>query len=203
MTNSELPQGWRWAALGEICIEDRVAITNDDPQYGATPYLGLEHVESTTGRILITEAEAAGSASRSNNFRFTPDHVLYGKLRPYLNKVALPEFPGRCTTEIIPLRPTLTDRQWLAWLLRNETTVDYAMKGKTGTRMPRTDMHDFMKMPVALPPIDEQQRIVARLEEQMVTAERARAAAQAQLAAIEAMPQALLREIFPRSPADG
>ena len=55
---------------------------------------------------------------------------------------------------------------------------------------------------IPLPPIAEQRRIVAHLEEQLATADRARAAAAAQLAAIEAMPQALLREIFPRSPAE-
>lgn len=199
--SDQLPNGWRKAKLGEICREDRVAIGNSDPAYATMPYLGLEHIESNRGRILVTEDEARQSDSKSNNFRFTAEHVLYGKLRPYLNKVALPEFSGRCTTEIIPLLPVGTDRRWLAWLLRQEEVVEHAMRGKTGSRMPRTSMRDFMQLLVAVPPLDEQRRIVARLEEQLSTAERARSAALAQLAAVEAMPQALFRQIFPRSPA--
>ena len=203
MTDAELPEGWRWAKLGEICTEDRSGIDNGDPEYATMPYLGLEHIESVTGRILVTEAEARLTDSKSNNFRFSPEHVLYGKLRPYLNKVALPEFAGRCTTEIIPLKPLAVDRRWLAWFLRREEVVDYAMRGKTGSRMPRTSMRDFMKLPVVVSPLDEQVRVISQLEDQLGNAERARAAAQAQLAAIDAMPAALLREIFPPSPADG
>ena len=197
----ELPDGWQRVKLGEICREDRVAIGNSDPAYATMPYLGLEHIEPNRGRILVTEDEARQSDSKSNNFRFTAEHVLYGKLRPYLNKVALPEFSGRCTTEIIPLLPVGTDRRWLAWLLRQEEVVEHAMRGKTGSRMPRTSMSEFLQLSVAVPPLDEQVRIVARLEDQLTTAERARTAALAQLAAIEAMPQALLRQIFPRSPS--
>ncbi len=166
------------------------------------PYLGLEHIESSTGRILVSEAEAELVESKSNNFLFTPKHVLYGKLRPYLNKVALPTFSGRCTTEVIPLLPKGVDRQWLTWLLRRQDTVDYAMLGKTGSRMPRASMRDLMKMFVPVPPLKEQNRIVAQLEIQLAAAERARRAAQAQLDALDAMPGALLREIFPRSPSE-
>jgi len=198
--SDKLPDGWRRAKLGEICREDRVSIGNSDPAYATMPYLGLEHIESNRGRILVSEDEARQSDSKSNNFRFTAEHVLYGKLRPYLNKVALPEFSGRCTTEIIPLLPVGTDRCWLAWLLRQEKVVEHAMRGKTGSRMPRTSMSEFLQLSVAVPPLDEQVRIVAQLEDQLTTAERARTAALAQLAAIEAMPQALLRQIFPRSP---
>ena len=191
-----LPGGWRWAALGEVCVEDRQAITSDDPDYAGMPYLGLEHIEAETGRILIGEAEARFSGSISNNFRFTNRHVLYGKLRPYLNKVALPEFDGRCTTEIIPLLPVEADREWLAWFLRREETVEYAMRGKTGSRMPRAPMRDLMRLPLAFPPIEEQRRIVADLEARMEAAGRARSAAEAQLAAVLALPAALLREAF-------
>ena len=160
------------------------------------PYLGLEHIESGSGNILVGEEEARYSESISNNFRFTNQHVLYGKLRPYLNKVALPEFEGRCTTEIIPLLPTETDRKWLAWFLRREKTVEYAMRGRTGSRMPRANMPDLMRLPIPLPPLDEQRRIVAGLEAGMAAAERARRAAEAQLAAAEALPSAILRRAF-------
>ena len=187
-----LPDGWRWAALGDMCVVDRQTITAEHPRYAEMAYLGLEHIESGTGRILISEDAARYSESISNNFRFTNQHVLYGRLRPYLNKVALPEFEGRCTTEIIPLLPTEADREWLAWFLRREETVEYAMRGRTGSRMPRADMPDLMRLSAYLPPLGEQRRIA----DLMGTADRARAAAAAQLTTIEVLTAALLRKVF-------
>ena len=197
-----LPPDWRWATLGDICRQECVAISSHTSEYAAMPYLGLEHIEPGTGKILVNPEEALGSSSRSNNFIFTSQHVLYGKLRPYLNKVALPNFSGRCSTEVIPLRPHQTDRDWLAWLLRHEDTVEYAMRGKTGSRMPRASIRDLLKMPVALPPLAEQRRIVAELETRLAAAERARSAAHAQLAALDAMPRALLRKVFDASSSE-
>ena len=193
-----LPDGWRWTTLGECCSQERTAITSDRPEYAEMPYLGLEHIEGDTGRILVSEKQALGSDSTSNNFCFTPEHVLYGKLRPYLNKVALPEFSGRCSTEIIPLRPIDTERRFLAWFLRRSDTVEYAMHGKTGSRMPRASMRELMLLPIPLPPLAEQRRIVAALETRLAAAEQARRAALSQLNALEAMPAALLRKVFER-----
>lgn len=193
-----LLDSWRWTTLGECCTQERTAITSDRPEYAEMPYLGLEHIEGNTGRILVSEKSARGSESTSNNFRFTPEHVLYGKLRPYLNKVALPDFSGRCSTEIIPLRPVDADRGYLAWFLRRSDTVEYAMRGKTGSRMPRASMKELLLLPIPLPPLSEQRRIVAALETRLAAAERARRAALSQLNALEAMPAALLRKVFER-----
>ena len=194
-----LPDGWRWTTLGECCTQERTAITSDKPEYAEMPYLGLEHIEGNTGRILVSETAAREAESTSNNFCFTPEHVLYGKLRPYLNKVALPEFSGRCSTEIIPLRPVDMDRGFLAWFLRRSDTVEYAMQGKTGSRMPRASMKELLLLPIPLPPLAEQRRIVAALETRLAAAERARRAALSQLNALEAMPAALLRKVFERA----
>ena len=197
MKDGKLPKGWRVVTLGEICREDRVAIDGDDPAYARMPYIALEHIEPGSGSILVSEREARNSGSKSNNFRFTSEHVLYGKLRPYLNKVALPDFSGRCTTEIIPLKPVSVDRRWLAWSLRRQVVVDHAMHGKTGSRMPRTSMQDLLKLQVAVPPPSDQRRIVKHLEGEIAIVDRIRSAAAAQLANITAMPQALFQSTFP------
>lgn len=196
VTRNDLPRGWRVAELGDICRQDRISITKDDQAYATMPYLGLEHIEPTTGRILVDEREAREADSKSNNFRFTAEHVLYGKLRPYLNKVALPEFSGRCTTEIIPLLPVSVERRWLAWFLRRQETVAHAMRDKTGSRMPRASMPHFLALSVAIPPLHEQRRIVARLEQQIGILARARSTVADQLAAIDVLSEAALRHAF-------
>ena len=103
-------------SLGKVCEQDKQSVKATDPDYAGLPYLGLEHVESQTGRLLVDRDQAIQGETKSNNFRFSASHVLYGKLRPYLNKVALPHFAGRCSTEIVPLRPAAdVERRWLAW----------------------------------------------------------------------------------------
>ena len=199
-----LPEGWRWVKLGAICREDRRTVLPDSRQAAELPYLGLEHIESQSGRIIRDLGNKAEDVVQSNAFAFTPEHVLYGKLRPYLNKVALPTYPGRCTTELVPILPSpQVDRSFLAWLLRRSETVEAAMRGVTGSRMPRANMKELFAMPVPLPPLPEQRRIVAALEERLATVERARQAARAQLDAARALPAAYLRAVFEGEEARG
>ena len=196
-TARALPPGWTWAKLGDVCQQDRSTIDGGSDFAAKLPYLSLEHVESQTGRILKEPSDPIDEEGKSNTFAFDKRHVLYGKLRPYLNKVALPDFAGRCTTELIPILPLAsTERVYLAWLLRRQETVDAVMREKTGSRMPRADMDELLAVEVPLAPLPEQQRIAAILADRLATHERALAALDAQIAAATDLPAAYLRAIF-------
>ena len=150
-------------SLDELCQMDRRHVRPSDPSAAQLPLVGVEHVAADTGAINLDSDSRVGD-QKSATFRFDGRHVLYGKLRPYLNKVATPDFAGRCSTELIPLLPQDgVDRNFLAYLLRQKETVDFAMASVTGSRMPRTDMNFLLSMRVPLPPLDEQRRIVAVL----------------------------------------
>ncbi|MDP2895065.1 MAG: restriction endonuclease subunit S [bacterium] len=192
-----LPDGWRWVKLGEVCEQDRRIVEPNTVEADWLTYYSLEHIESETGRILKAPIEQVEDVGKSTTFRFDECHVLYGKLRPYLNKVALPDAPGRCTTEMIPLIcSNEIDRVFLAWVLRRGETVQFAMQGKTGSRMPRADMDSLPTLEIPLPPLSEQRRIAGVLKEQVAAVEKARAAAEAELETINALPAALLRRAF-------
>ena len=149
--------------LAELCRMDRQGLAPDDPAGARLPFVGVEHVESESGAFNFNNGSRIGS-QRSTTFRFDDRHVLYAKLRPYLNKVATPEFAGRCSTELVPLLPKDgVDREFIAYLLRRKETVEYVMASVTGARMPRTDMKALMSLPVPLPPLDEQRRIAGIL----------------------------------------
>ena len=154
---------WPTALLGELCEMDRQGIRPDDPDASLLPFVGVENVEAGSGAINFNTGKRVGS-QKSTSFRFDERHVLYGKLRPYLNKVATPEFAGKCSTELVPLRPRVgVDREFLGYLLRRQKTVDHVMSSVTGARMPRTDMKALLSLPVPVPPLDEQRRIVGIL----------------------------------------
>ena len=148
------------AQLGELCEMDRQGIRPEDPLASRLPFVGVENVERGTGMLNFGTESRVGE-QKSTAFRFDERHVLYAKLRPYLNKVAAPGFSGRCSTELVPLLPRKeVDRHFLGYLLRRKETVDYATASVTGTRMPRTDMNALMSMRVPFPPLDEQRRVV-------------------------------------------
>lgn len=151
------------APLGELCEMDRRGLRPEDPLASRLPFVGVENVEGGTG-ILDFDTGSRVSEQKSTAYRFDERHVLYAKLRPYLNKVATPGFSGRCSTELVPLLPRNgVDRDFLAHLLRRKQTVEFVMGSVTGTRMPRTDMKALMSMQVSIPPLDEQRRIAGVL----------------------------------------
>ena len=153
----------RIAPLGEFCEMHRQGLRPDDPLASRLPFVGVENISAGTGIVRFDTGSRIGN-QKSTAFRFDRRHVLYAKLRPYLNKVATPGFTGRCSTELVPLLPKdSVDRDFLAHLLRRKQTVEFVLGSVTGTRMPRTDMKALMSMPVSIPPLEEQRRIAGVL----------------------------------------
>jgi type I restriction enzyme S subunit len=147
----------RTLALGDICKQDR-QIANG--RHSELPYIGLEQVESGSGRISMESGPRSGQGE-GTSFIFDNRHILYGKLRPYLNKVAVPDFRGRCSTELVPLLPNAEiDREYLAYVLRHESTIKAVMAAVTGARMPRADMGVLLDLKVPVLPLIGQRRIV-------------------------------------------
>lgn len=181
--------------LREILIQDRKTIDPRSPEAGQRPYLGLEHIEAQSGKILVNGIEYG--AGDSTTFAFDERHILYGKLRPYLNKVASPTFTGRCSTELIPFLPTeQVDKEYALWLLRSPPVVEHACQQNNGSRMPRVDLDHFLGLQVDLPDLPTQKRIAGELREKMETVAAARNAIESQLETVNALPAAYLREVF-------
>ena len=106
--------------------------------------LGLNQIESHTG-VVLRKHRAPVSEAGNSTLHFDQSHVLYSKLRPYLNKVVVPDEPGIATTELIPLRPRphLVCREFLAYYLRSPEFLAYASQYVTGAKMPRVIIDRF------------------------------------------------------------
>lgn len=154
---------WPDVPLADFADIERTGVKPEDIVSG-TEYLGLEHIESG-GEIIGRETVENGDLA-STKFSFTADHVLYGKLRPYLAKIALPDFSGVCSTDIVPIRPgPELDRRYLAYFLRQPTMVDFANSRSTGANLPRLSPKSLAEFPIPLPPLEEQKRIAAILDQ--------------------------------------
>jgi type I restriction enzyme S subunit len=152
-------------SLGDVCRMDRRTLPTAEAAKAGLEFVGMEHVNPDTGRIAIGYGSRTGDG-KGLSFRFDGRHVLFGKLRPYLRKIALPEGEGCSSTELVPLLPDAKrlDRGYLFHWLRRSQVIDVLMAKNTGARMPRADMGVLLRMPLALPPLDEQRRIVGLLD---------------------------------------
>ena len=168
----ELPRSWEWIALGELFLYD--AGTKREPASLDQNLwlLELEDIEKDTGHLLA-RIQASGRESKSSKSEFRVGDILYGKLRPYLNKVIVADEPGYSTTEIIALRPYLPIcSQYCALALRRPDFIAYVTRLGQGTKMPRLRTADAMIAPFPLPPLTEQSRVVAKFDELMVLCDR-------------------------------
>jgi type I restriction enzyme S subunit len=147
-----------------------VATVSDERSYdfdSDLPYLGLEHIESGTGKLLQSveyhrdsseEIESAASTFRSGD-------VLFGKLRPYLAKVLKPDFEGRCSTELIVLRSgSDIDPPYLSYQLLSPGFIRWINSMTYGTKMPRANALQIESTRLALPSRLEQIKIAAFLD---------------------------------------
>ena len=120
-------------------------------------YLGLEHL--TSGRLVRTGGGQA-SDMRSTTSAFRRGDVLYGKLRPYLDKAVLAEDTGVCTTELLVLRPKRdVEPRYLAAVLHSPDFLEYSVAGTTGVQHPRTSWAHIREFNVMELTFWEQQRI--------------------------------------------
>ena len=147
-----------------VRLADLCELIADPVRPGARPdamYLGLEHL--APGRLVRIDCGKA-SDMRSNTSAFQPGDVLYGKLRPYLDKAVLADEPGVCTTELLVLRAKSgVDPRFLAAAVHSLEFVEYAVAGTTGVQHPRTSWAHIREFQAPALSLAEQQQVAEML----------------------------------------
>ncbi len=169
----DLPVGWEWVRLGEITnfgTTEKLSFISDE-----TWVLDLEDIEKDTSRLL-NKHRFCDKRSLSDKNSFLEGDVLYGKLRPYLNKVIVADESGVCTTEILPIRCYGSfSSHYFKYALKSPHFINYVNARSYGMKMPRLGTEDGRKANFPLPPLAEQHRIVAKVEELMVICDQLKA----------------------------
>jgi len=161
----ENDRGWETEPLSEVAP----VTVADIPEAEEYWWLNLDMIEPNSGRLIEkiwTKAEDIGKSTTT----FNDSMVLYSKLRPYLNKVIVPDGYGYATTELVTLKPdeNKLNKYFLSSLLRGDEFVKYANDISGGAQMPRMPMKALRKFPCILPPLELQEkfvRFVGRSEE--------------------------------------
>lgn len=153
----EARSGWKKMRLGEFVDVASSLVNPTEKQYNDYFHVGSDNIESLTGRFI--DLQTIGDVgSISGKFLFTPEHVLYSKIRPALVKVATPEFSGLCSADIYPLTfdEHVVTRQVLAQLLRSNHFTAYASKVSGRAQIPKINREDLFKFQTFLPDLDSQ-----------------------------------------------
>ena len=140
-------------------------IQGDVPQADQYWLLNLDMVESNTGRI-IDYLYCSENDIGNSTVKFDTRNVLYSKLRPYLNKVVLPQKPGYATSEMLPLCPdqSIITREYLTYYLRSPSFVSFIKDKTSGAKMPRANSADLKSYILDCPSINEQQIVTHQLD---------------------------------------
>ena len=154
-----VPQHWE---VRRFKTEVANIIDQTDRRDEDDEYIALEHVESWTGKIYPAPPDILFDSQVK---KFEPDDVLFGKLRPYLAKVARPKRKGVCVSEFFVFRPrngTLS-AGYLEQFLRSSSVIGVINSSTFGAKMPRTDWKYIGNLSQLIPPISEQVAIVEYL----------------------------------------
>ncbi|MDO9469769.1 MAG: restriction endonuclease subunit S [Nitrosomonas sp.] len=162
-----LPLGWEWVRLGEFSDYNGRQNINPSDIANDVWLLDLKDIEKETSRLLY-RTNYSERESKSTKSTFKAGDVLYGKLRPYLNKVLVADEDGVCTTEIVPIVPTsAVTSSFLLWQLKRPSFLAHVNALMYGVKMPRLGTEDAVRSVHPLPPRPEQHRIVAKIDQLM------------------------------------
>lgn len=168
----DIPESWKWVRLGDCTgySQTKPKISPKDITENMWS-LDLEDIQKESGAIL-TRITASERKITGDKVLFYKGQVLYSKLRPYLKKILVAPDNGICTPELVPFNTYLVYANYIVYVLRSPH-IDYAVNSVTyGVKMPRVGTETMVNLLIPLPPLAEQRRIVAKLEEILPLCER-------------------------------
>jgi len=190
---AELPKGWTFDRFKDVAV---LRNERTDEASGAEDYLELEDLESGTGRIL----------NRRNTLEVVSDvtvfktgDVLFGKLRPYLEKYYVAEFDGKCTGEILAFKPERIAGRFLFYCVASPWFIERCNLLAYGAKMPRVNWPtQLAQFDLPLPPLPEQKRIAAYLDASCAANDAAVAAKRRQLETLDALRKSIIHRAVTR-----
>ncbi|MDY4409451.1 MAG: restriction endonuclease subunit S [Prevotella sp.] len=193
----EPKEGWEEVTLDNICSIESTLVDPTDDNYNNLLHVGGANIESYTGR-LINLMTAKDERLTSGKYLFDSNVVLYNKVRPYLVKVARPDFNGLCSADMYPLTPKKeTTREFLYYLLIKKEFTNYAIKCSARAGMPKINRNSLFAYKASIPlNRKEQIRIVSTLDNIRKVLMHLESNLSRTLTECTALKQAILRQTF-------
>lgn len=159
------PMEWPVVPFAEFAKIDG-NMTTDYEKYADYPHIGIDSIEKGTGALKGYRTVREDGVI-SGKYIFTPQHIIYSKIRPNLNKVALPDFEGLCSADAYPILPNHSNcnRVFLAIALRSEYFLEYILQFSSRTNLPKVNRKEITGFRMPLPPLKLQEQFAAFVEQ--------------------------------------
>lgn len=189
--------GWVEKKLSDVCAITSSLVDPRKPDFIDLTHVGAGNIESLTGAFIDLKT-ARDEGLISGKFLFDDSMVLYSKIRPYLMKVARPDFAGLCSADMYPLAPLpdQANRDFLFHLLLTKRFTDYAVQGSARAGMPKVNREHLFEFKTWWPPVEAQAEIAAQLDALAAETQRLAALYERKLAALEELKKSLLHQAF-------
>lgn len=186
----KVPKNWCWVLLENVLV----SIKEKEDSFDKTlKYVGLENIEKETGQIDFQSADAVKSTKNI----FYKGNILYGRLRPYLNKHGIVPFGGVCSTDILVFdSKEVSSNQLVDYFFHLPFFIQYVVSNSKGINLPRVSEGIVLNAKFPLPPLKEQQRIVDRIESLFAKLDEAKEKAQSVVDGFENRKAAILHKAF-------
>lgn len=141
-------------------------MTTDYEKYADYPHIGIDSIEKGTGALKGYRTVREDGVI-SGKYIFTSQHIIYSKIRPNLNKVALPDFEGLCSADAYPILPNHSNcnRVFLAIALRSKYFLEYILQFSSRTNLPKVNRKEITGFRMPLPPLKLQEQFAAFVEQ--------------------------------------
>lgn len=168
-------------------------MTTDYEKYADYPHIGIDSIEKGTGALKGYRTVREDGVI-SGKYIFTPQHIIYSKIRPNLNKVALPDFEGLCSADAYPILPNHSNcnRVFLAIALRSEYFLEYILQFSSRTNLPKVNRKEITGFRMPLPPLKLQEQFAAFVEQ----TDKSKLAVQKGLQELEILKKSLMQQYF-------
>lgn len=198
----ELPTSWQWVRLGEVTNYGFTKKVEPGDVEKSTWVLDLEDIQKGSSKLL-QKVRVADKEYQSSKNRFSKGDVIYGKLRPYLDKVLVADEDGICTAEMIPIKGYLDIQpEYLRLVLKSSYFIKYATESTHGMNLPRLGTEKARLALFPLTSLSEQTRIVAKVDSLMALCDQLEAAQTANLKTHQLLVTALLQTLTAAPDAD-
>ena len=149
---------WKVVGFTDCAVIDTNMI-HDFEKYKDYPHIGIDCIEKETGKLLSYKTVAEDGVI-SGKYLFTEEHIIYSKIRPNLNKVAMPGFKGVCSADAYPIlaKSDVCVREYLAYTLRSRYFLDYILTFSNRTNLPKVNKKQVEGFALPLPPMELQKR---------------------------------------------
>jgi len=186
------PLGWPELGFDEFATID-THMTTDYEYYAHYPHIGIDSIVSGTGELKGYRTVAEDNVI-SGKYPFTAEHIIYSKIRPNLNKVALPDFEGVCSADAYPILPKkeVCNRVFLAHVMRSDFFLNQILGFSTRSNMPKVNKSQLAHFRTPMPPLGMQLAFADFISQ----VDKSRSAVQKSVERLELLRSSLMQEYF-------